>query len=99
MRCWSIAVAVAIELALRGISLAADPRFPDWPCSQIKVPEISVAARKTMNFVCEVPVLIEQRLFSARPCNPTIPRVRDCRCGLDLSGNGVLGNGSIVVIE
>jgi chromosome segregation ATPase len=23
---------------------AADPRFPDWPCVQIKVPEISVAA-------------------------------------------------------
>src|SRR5215470_13361475 len=31
----------------------------------------------------------------ARPCNPTIPRVRDYRWGLDLSGNGVLGNGSI----
>jgi len=44
MRCWSIAVAVAMELALRGISLAADPRFPDWPCNQIKVPEIPVAA-------------------------------------------------------
>src|SRR5262249_4313555 len=42
MRC--LAMAVAIELALRGMSLAADPRFPDWPCSQIKVPEISVAA-------------------------------------------------------
>lgn len=23
---------------------AADPRFPDWPCAQIKVPEISLAA-------------------------------------------------------
>jgi hypothetical protein len=23
---------------------AADPRFPDWPCTQAKVPEISVAA-------------------------------------------------------
>jgi hypothetical protein len=44
MRCWSLAMAVAIELALRGMSLAADPRFPDWPCNQIKVPEISVAA-------------------------------------------------------
>ena len=44
MRCWSVAMAVAIELALRGMSFAADPRFPDWPCSQIKVPEISVAA-------------------------------------------------------
>ena len=33
-----------MELALPSMSLAADPRFPDWPCSQIKVPEISVAA-------------------------------------------------------
>ena len=24
--------------------MTADPRFPDWPCAQIKVPEISVAA-------------------------------------------------------
>lgn len=23
---------------------AADPRYPDWPCSQIKVPELSAAA-------------------------------------------------------
>ncbi len=44
MRCWSVAMAVAIELALRGMSLAADPRFPDWPCNQIKVPDISIAA-------------------------------------------------------
>jgi hypothetical protein len=44
MRRWSVAMAVAIELALRGMALAADPRFPDWPCSQVKVPEISIAA-------------------------------------------------------
>lgn len=25
-------------------SFAADPRFPNWPCSQAKVPEISLAA-------------------------------------------------------
>ena len=25
-------------------TFAADPRFPDWPCVQIKVPELSVAA-------------------------------------------------------
>ena len=37
-------MAVAIEVFLRGAALAADPRFPDWPCNQIKVPEISVAA-------------------------------------------------------
>lgn len=35
---------VAVELGLCGAALAADPRFPDWPCNQIKVPEISIAA-------------------------------------------------------
>lgn len=25
-------------------ALAADPRYPDWPCAQAKVPEISLAA-------------------------------------------------------
>jgi hypothetical protein len=44
MRRWSVAMAVAIELTLQGKALAADPRFPDWPCNQAKVPEISVAA-------------------------------------------------------
>jgi len=44
MTCWSVAVAAVIELALHGMALAADPRFPDWPCNQVKVPEISVAA-------------------------------------------------------
>jgi hypothetical protein len=44
MRHWSVAMAVAIELTLQGKALAADPRFPDWPCNQVKVPEISVAA-------------------------------------------------------
>jgi hypothetical protein len=29
---------------LPGTALAADPRFPDWPCAQIKVPDISIAA-------------------------------------------------------
>jgi hypothetical protein len=37
-------VAIALEVALTGAALAADPRFPDWPCNQIKVPELSVAA-------------------------------------------------------
>jgi hypothetical protein len=32
--------------AIVGISpaLAADPRYPDWPCAQAKVPDISLAA-------------------------------------------------------
>jgi len=25
-------------------ALAADPRYPDWPCQQLKVPEISIAS-------------------------------------------------------
>jgi len=41
---WAVAMAVAIEVVLLGMALAADPRFPDWPCNQVKVPEISVAA-------------------------------------------------------
>ncbi len=28
----------------RSACLAADPRYPDWPCAQAKVPEISLAA-------------------------------------------------------
>ena len=42
MKPWAVAMVVAIVLP--GMALAADPRFPDWPCNQVKVPEISVAA-------------------------------------------------------
>lgn len=35
------ALAFAISTAA---ARAADPRYPDWPCSQAKVPEISLAA-------------------------------------------------------
>jgi len=31
-------------LASSSSCLAADPRYPDWPCTQAKVPEISLAA-------------------------------------------------------
>jgi hypothetical protein len=74
MRCRSLAMAAAFGLALRGTSLAADSRFPDWPCNQIKVPEISVAAVWA---------------------GPSIDDVGN----VDLFGNRVLGNGSIVIIE
>ncbi len=40
-------VAIAVLLATvtsAGFSMAADPRYPDWPCAQAKVPEISLAA-------------------------------------------------------
>jgi len=37
-------LAATILLACGGASQAADPRYPDWPCAQAKVPEISLAA-------------------------------------------------------
>jgi hypothetical protein len=39
--------ALCVLFALTGsvdLSFAADPRYPDWPCAQAKVPEISLAA-------------------------------------------------------
>jgi hypothetical protein len=39
-----LVIAAALTLAAPGAALAADPRYPDWPCAQIKVPEVSIAA-------------------------------------------------------
>jgi hypothetical protein len=39
-----IAIGALAVIATAGPCLAADPRYPDWPCAQAKVPEISVAA-------------------------------------------------------
>jgi hypothetical protein len=36
--------AAVVLCALPSVSDAADPRYPDWPCVQAKVPDISVAA-------------------------------------------------------
>ncbi len=36
--------ALLIVAATTEFCLAADPRYPDWPCVQAKVPEISLAA-------------------------------------------------------
>ena len=33
-----------VVTATLGGAHAADPRYPDWPCVQAKVPEISLAA-------------------------------------------------------
>ena len=38
------AIAMVIAVISAGSCLAADPRYPDWPCAQAKVPEISLAA-------------------------------------------------------
>jgi hypothetical protein len=37
-------VVLILVLGQAASALAADPRYPDWPCNQIKVPELSVAA-------------------------------------------------------
>lgn len=37
-------VAVAIAACSTQSALALDPRYPDWPCQQLKVPEISIAS-------------------------------------------------------
>jgi len=36
--------ATLVLVATATACLAADPRYPDWPCAQAKVPEISLAA-------------------------------------------------------
>jgi hypothetical protein len=41
---WRLIIALLAVAASTECSLAADPRFPDWPCAQAKVPEISLAA-------------------------------------------------------
>ena len=41
----SIAIAAWLAAIISSSAcLAADPRYPDWPCAQAKVPEISLAA-------------------------------------------------------
>src|SRR5580704_5707006 len=45
---WSCAVASAVVIGAAVVQTpAADPRHPDWPCRQIKVPSLSVAAMWT----------------------------------------------------
>jgi len=44
LRARSPVIAAGFALALQSTALAADPRYPDWPCNQLKVPELSIAA-------------------------------------------------------
>lgn len=39
-----LAIAGIVLAGFAGAARAADPRYPDWPCAQAKVPEISLAA-------------------------------------------------------
>ena len=42
-RC-SCCIAIALGACLARPALALDPRYPDWPCQQLKVPGIAVAS-------------------------------------------------------
>jgi hypothetical protein len=39
-----ISIGALLAVASTQVCFAADRRFPDWPCAQAKVPEISIAA-------------------------------------------------------
>jgi len=39
-----VLLSLMVGIALASAARAADPRNPDWPCVQVKVPELSVAA-------------------------------------------------------
>jgi hypothetical protein len=44
MRWWMAFCFLAAAALPADRSFAADPRYPDWPCAQAKVPEVSLAA-------------------------------------------------------
>jgi hypothetical protein len=44
MRYQGAILGLLVLAASSGSGSAADPRYPDWPCTQAKVPEISLAA-------------------------------------------------------
>ncbi|PDT57383.1 hypothetical protein CO678_33565 [Bradyrhizobium diazoefficiens] len=44
MKVRTVTMAVLALAAASTAARAADPRYPDWPCTQVKVPEISLAA-------------------------------------------------------
>jgi hypothetical protein len=39
-----ITIGIVLGVLASGSASLADPRYPDWPCTQAKVPEISLAA-------------------------------------------------------
>ena len=44
MRWWIVLFVLLMSAGSIDLCFAADPRYPDWPCAQAKVPEISLAA-------------------------------------------------------
>ena len=69
----------ALAAVAAGPSFAADPRYPDWPCAQAKVPEISLAA------VWDGPSLVEAaaRWKDDAKVSALVPRLAARRTPLD----------------
>ena len=44
MRSRAVLAGIVLMAASAAPALGADPRYPDWPCPQAKVPDISIAA-------------------------------------------------------
>src|SRR4030081_62535 len=44
MRWWIALLVLLMSAGSIDLCFAADPHYPDWPCAQAKVPEVSLAA-------------------------------------------------------
>ena len=60
-------VAVALAACLAQPAFALDPRYPDWPCQQLKVPGISVASVWTGPSI--------EGIDKAEPADPRQPEI------------------------
>jgi hypothetical protein len=77
---WRVTFCLLLTMILSDKSgFAADPRYPDWPCAQAKVPEVSLAA------VWAGPPLddAEQKWKDDAKVAPLVPRLAARRTPLD----------------
>jgi hypothetical protein len=77
---WRLTFCLLLTMILSDKSgFAADPRYPDWPCAQAKVPEVSLAA------VWAGPPLddAEQKWKDDAKVAPLVPRLAARRTPLD----------------
>ena len=72
-------VVVALAACLSQPAFALDPRYPDWPCQQLKVPGISVASVWTgpsIEVIDKAEPTDPKRQKSSRVWPPAAPRWR-----------------------
>jgi len=87
LKCFShiLPAAVALSLATCGSARAADPRYPDWPCVQAKVPEISAAA------VWAGPALGDAEWANDQRIKELIPRLAPRRVPIEDAKKSIAG--------